>query len=170
MIVIRDNFLPESYLRFFKRQAADAIVTIGLWNKIFISPDKNVSTIYEFGPLWHSTCIMIQTFVKQEYNIKIYPYCARVQVCHETRGFGEHRDAPVRDSSSNASYSSIIYINDTWDSDCGGEINFSGKLVDPVYNRLLFFSRDEIHYVLPPKKKWSKPRATIMFSWDSDVE
>jgi hypothetical protein len=173
MISIQDNFLPETHLSFFKKQVTDVpngyLSMYGVWKKLFISENKNISTIVDLGPLWHTTCVLIQNYAKTEHGINIYPYCARLQVCHETYSIMNHRDDVVRDSSLENSYSSIIYINDEWDNTCGGEIEFSGTAIEPVYNRLVFYSRDELHCVLPPKKEWSKPRAIVMFSWDSDI-
>jgi Rps23 Pro-64 3,4-dihydroxylase Tpa1-like proline 4-hydroxylase len=173
MIAIQDNFLPEAYLTFFKKQAANVpnwhLAIYGIWKNFFISEHKYISTLPDFGPIWHSASINIQTYIKEEHGINIYPYCARLQVCQETHRIMKHRDGVVRDSSLENSYSSIIYINDSWDNTHGGEIEFSETAIEPVYNRLVFYSRDELHSVLPPKKEWSKPRAIVMFSWDSDI-
>lgn len=171
MILVQDDFLPESHLIFFK-QLADSVPTEYLsahkiWKKLFISENKHNSTIIELGPFWESTCTRIQRFIKEEHDLDIFPHCARMQVCHETYFIGMHTDGPVRSNDRANSYSSIIYINDAWDNTHGGEINFSDGSIDPTYNRLVFYSRDEAHEVLPPKKQWSKPRAIIMFSWDT---
>lgn len=171
MILTQDNFLPQQHLSFFKQLAADSpteyLNVYKIWKTLFISENKYNSTIIELGPFWEDTCKRIQRFVKQECNIDIFPYCARLQVSLDTHVINRHRDGPVRNNDLSNSYSSIIYINDVWDSTFGGEINFSDRTIDPVYNRLVFYSRNEAHEVLPPKKPWSKPRAIVMFSWDS---
>jgi hypothetical protein len=171
MILIQDNFLPNSHLNFFKQITAivptEYLAAHKVWKKLFISENKYNSTIIELGPFWENTCNRIQSFIKEKHDMDIFPHCARIQVCHETYFIGKHRDGAVRGNDLENSYSSIIYLNDTWDNTHGGEINFSEKAIDPIYNRLVFYSRDEAHEVLPPKKQWSKPRAIIMFSWDT---
>jgi Rps23 Pro-64 3,4-dihydroxylase Tpa1-like proline 4-hydroxylase len=171
MILVQDNFLPNSHLSFFKQLSASVtaeyLSAYKIWKKFFISENKHNSTIVEFGPFWEDTCERIQRFVKQDHDLDIFPYCARLQVCHETHAIYKHKDGPVRNNPLEKSYSSILYINDIWDNTHGGEIRFSEKSIEPVYNRLVFYSRDEAHEVLPPKKDWSKPRAIVMFSWDS---
>ncbi len=171
MILIRDNFLPETHLSFFKQLASSVPIEYlsahKIWKQLFISENKYDSTILELGPFWEDTFKRIQCFIKQEQDIDIFPYCARLQVSHETHAVHKHRDGPVRDNDLSSSYSSILYINDVWDNTHGGEISFSDRTIDPIYNRLVFYSRDEAHEVLPPRKSWSKPRAIVMFSWDS---
>jgi hypothetical protein len=171
MILVQDNFLPKLHLNFFTQLAASApsehLSVHKIWKMLFISSNKQDSTIIELGPFWEDTYKRIQHFIKQERNIDIFPYCARLQVCDETYAIYKHKDGSVRDNPLEKSYSSIIYINDIWDNTHGGELNFSERSIEPVYNRLVFYSRDEAHEVLPPKKVWSKPRAIVMFSWDS---
>jgi Rps23 Pro-64 3,4-dihydroxylase Tpa1-like proline 4-hydroxylase len=173
MISIQDNFLPAAYLSFFKKQAGavstDYLAAHGIWKNFYISENKNISTLINFGPIWQLTCNYIQAYAKEKHDINIYPYCARLRVSHETHRIMEHRDGTVRDSSLQHCYSSIIYINDKWDATCGGEIKFTNTVIKPIYNRLVFYSRDELHSVLPPKKEWIKPRAIVLFSWDSDI-
>lgn len=171
MILTQDNFLPETHLSFFKKIASEApkdhLSVYKIWKLLFLSESKHSPTIIDLGPFWEDTYKRIQRFIKQEQNIDVFPYCARLQVSHETYVINKHRDGPVRGNDLSNSYSSIIYINDVWDNTHGGELSFSDKTIEPVYNRLVFYSRNEAHEVLPPKKSWSKPRAIVMFSWDS---
>lgn len=173
MLYVQDNFLPESHLRFFKSIAEgvtnEYLLEHKMWKKVFISENKYNSTVNQLGLIWENTCNRIQTFAKEKIGMDIFPYCFRLQVTHETHHIRKHQDGSVRGSELKNSFSSIIYINDTWDSTHGGEIIFSDRKIEPVYNRLVFYSRDEAHEVFPAKKQWSKPRAIVMCSWDCEI-
>ncbi len=90
------------------------------------------------------------------------------QFMNQTQRIGKHFDAPsVGGKPINQSFSSFLYMHDTWEDDWGGEICFNGKaIILPKPNRLVVYSRDEEHWVNEFTGDYK--RMFLGLSWSTD--
>jgi hypothetical protein len=61
----------------------------------------------------------------------------------------QHWDPAVNGKTSKQSFTSLLYMHDTWEDDWGGELTFLNdkQSILPKPNRLVIYSRDEEHWV-----------------------
>lgn len=102
---------------------------------------------------------IIKTFKAQ--NINPLNYSVWFAYTFNNTGVVAHRDGALRFSTREHTYTSLLYTSD-WQEGWGGELVFGNPIIDnnkklvsveayktinPIPNRMVFFSRDEVHEV-----------------------
>lgn len=84
---------------------------------------------------------------------------------------GKHYDAALGNHSKNQSYTCFIYTHKVWNDDWGGEICFQSQTILPKPNRLVFYSRNKLHWVNKSKHNLENfQRMAIGIDWSRDYD
>jgi len=172
MISVSDNFLSSPELEYHRnillsKVNTDTLQSIGMWMNSYEMESGDSKDIHKkLGIVWKTTCEKIQTYFLDTLNIEVEPYSIRYQCMTDRYVIHPHLDGSVREKSLDASYTSILYLNDTWDESLGGNFEIDNISLASLPNRLIIYSRDELHSVSKPTKEWKIPRMLLLVSWN----
>ena len=119
MISVSDNFLSSPELEYHRnillsKVNNDTLQSIGMWMNSYEMESGDSKDIHKkLGIVWKTTCEKIQTYFLDTLNIEVEPYSIRYQCMTDRYIIHPHLDGSVREKSLDASYTSILYLNDT---------------------------------------------------------
>jgi len=170
MLVYKDNFFDELTFHFLKNLVNNSIDwptlrSEGQWKKSseYYSTDLDIIK-KQFGNIYYNIFQKVKTFGEELTGYSLGLHSFRLQATLEDYIINAHRDGDITGQGLDKSFSSIIYLHDSWNKDLGGEFYTPETEVEPTPNRLLWYSRDELHGVRSGRN-WSEPRRMILLSW-----
>lgn len=170
MLTYKDSFFDDLNFQFLKNLVNNSIDwntlnTEGQWKKNLDYYSDDLSIIRkQFGNIYHNIFQQVKTFGEQlmGYNLGFHSF--RLQATLEDYIIDLHRDRDITGKGREYSFSSIVYLHDSWNKQLGGEFYTPDIEVEPVPNRMLWYSRDELHGVRPGQN-WTEPRRMMLLSW-----
>lgn len=171
MITFRDNFFDAASLNFLQNLIDNTIdhsslKLYGQWkkNRDYYSPDLSVIKQH-YGPIYHNIFDKVKVFAEDVTGCQLGFHSFRLQATLDSFVTDLHYDKDITQQGPDSSFTSIVYLHKAWDSSYGGQFYTENIAIDPMPNRLVFYSRDEHHGVKSGTAAWPEPRKLILLSW-----
>jgi hypothetical protein len=170
MVVYKDNFFDKLNFQFLQNLVNNSIdlATLnaqGQWKKSSEYYSTDLAVIKnQLGNVYYHIFQKVKIFGQEltGYNLGLCSF--RLQATLEDYIIDAHRDNDITGQGLDKSFSSIIYLHNSWNKDLGGEFYTPDIDVEPLPNRLLWYSRDELHGVRTGSN-WVEPRRMMLLSW-----
>lgn len=176
MLSVADDFLSAMELEFHRTMVlgkvdVSTLKQFGMWMHSYEIESGSAADIhYKLGVIWKITAEKIQRHFKEVLELDVLPYSFRYQCMTDEYTIHPHRDGKVREKSIDNCYTSIVYLNDDWNENLGGNFEIQDVSIVSLPNRLVIYSRDEEHWVSPALDKWKLPRQLLLISWSKTDE
>jgi len=170
MVVYKDNFFDKLNFHFLQNLVNNSIdwntlKSQGQWKKNLDYYSNDLEIIkQQFGNVYYRIFQQVKTFGEEVTGYNLGFHAFRLQATLEDYIIDPHRDRDITGKGLDKSFSSIIYLHDSWNKDLGGEFYTPDIDVEPAPNRLLWYSRDELHGVRVGSN-WVEPRRMMLLSW-----
>ena len=170
MLVYKDNFFNELTFHFLKNLVSNSIdwptlKSQGQWKTSSEHHSSDLAVIKQkYGNIYYNIFQQVKTFGEELTGFNLTLHSFRLQATLEEYIIDAHHDRDITGKGLEYSFSSIVYLHDSWNKQLGGEFYTPNTEVEPVPNRMLWYSRDELHGVRPGKN-WTEPRRMMLLSW-----
>jgi len=180
-----DNFLPdiqfkelnERMLWRFKPTIRQDAITIRNRNshpvRIRTSSDNNDYTeaAMILGKMVPDVVAKVKNFLENEHKfVNCMASSIWFQYHSQEQTLSQHYDdGHIRGKKPNQCFTSFVYTHNIWEDNYGGELCFETGSILPKSNRLVIYSRDELHWVNPIKHNLENyNRMFLGVSWSTD--
>jgi Rps23 Pro-64 3,4-dihydroxylase Tpa1-like proline 4-hydroxylase len=171
MITYQDDFFDSLSFKFLQSLIDNSIDYQALelehqWKRHSDYYSSDLSVIkQQYGAVYYSIFQKVKLFSEELTNSELGFHSFRLQATTDNKVSYLHYDRDITQQGPENSFTSIIYLHKTWNADYGGQFYTNNISIDPVPNRLVFYSRDEYHGVMPANASWPEPRKLILLSW-----